>query len=102
MKVLSRDFSTKEKLLILVLALVLVALAYYQFVHRAVVDALASAQAEADSLTVELPDGINDATGQTPHIVRIFSIGGKPRKELQKGVNIVLMSDGTINKVLIK
>ena len=55
-----------------------------------------------DSLTVELPDGINDATGQTPHIVRIFSIGGKPRKELQKGVNIVLMSDGTINKVLIK
>ena len=54
MKVLSRDFSTKEKLLILVLALVLVALAYYQFVHRPVIDAIASAQAEADSLSVEL------------------------------------------------
>ena len=46
--------------------------------------------------------GINDAIGQNRYIVRILSVGGKPRKELQKGVNIVVMSDGTTSKVVIK
>ncbi len=54
MKVLSRDFSMKEKLLLLVLSLVLVGLAYYQFVDRPVREALASAQTEAESLKTEL------------------------------------------------
>ena len=54
MKALSRDFSLKEKILLLFLCLVLVGLAYYQFVDRPVRESLAAAQAEADSLTVEL------------------------------------------------
>ena len=54
MKALSRDFTIKEKVLLLFLCLVLVGLAYYQFVDRPVREALAAAQAEADSLTVEL------------------------------------------------
>ena len=45
---------------------------------------------------------INDTTGQNRYIVRILSVGGKPRKELQKGVNIVVMSDGTTQKVVVK
>ena len=54
MKVLSRSFSLKEKILLLLLSLILVALAYYQFVDQPVRSALAQAQAEADSLSMEL------------------------------------------------
>ena len=54
MKVLSRDFSLKERLLLLLLGLVLVGLAYYQFVDQPVRTALASAAAETESLTAEL------------------------------------------------
>ena len=54
MKVLSRDFTLKEKLLLLLLSLILVGLAYYQFVDRPVREALDIAHAEAESLTVEL------------------------------------------------
>ena len=56
----------------------------------------------AGKLTVLEPDGISNVTLQKPYIVRICSVGGKPRKELQKGVNIVVMSDGTTRTVLIK
>ena len=54
MKVLSRSFSLKEKILLLLLSLILVGLAYYQFVDQPVRSALATAQAEADALSVEL------------------------------------------------
>ena len=54
MKVLSRDFTLKEKLFLFLLGLVLVGLAYYQFVDRPVREALEIAHAEADSLSVEL------------------------------------------------
>ena len=54
MKALSRDFTAKEKLLLLLLSLILVGLAYYQFVDRPVREALDIAHAEAESLTAEL------------------------------------------------
>lgn len=54
MKVLSRDFTMKEKLLLLLLSLILVGLAYYQFVDQPVRSALESARIEAESLTEEL------------------------------------------------
>ena len=54
MKVLSRSFTLKEKILLLLLSLILVALAYYQFVDQPVRSALAQAHAEADSLSMEL------------------------------------------------
>jgi len=54
MKILSRDFTLKEKLLMLLLGLVLVGLAYYNFVDQPVRTSLASAEAEADSLRTEL------------------------------------------------
>lgn len=54
MKIMSRDFTTKEKLLLLFFALVLVALAYYNFVDKPVRAALASAAAEQESLQTEL------------------------------------------------
>ena len=54
MKALSRSFTLKEKILLLLLSLVLVGLAYYQFVDQPVRSALAQAQAEADSLSMEL------------------------------------------------
>lgn len=54
MKVLSRDFSLKEKLLLLFLSLILVGFAYYQFVDRPVRSTVESAHAEAQSLSAEL------------------------------------------------
>ena len=54
MKVLSRDFTLKEKLLLLLLSLVLVGLAYYQFVDQPVRSKVESAHAEANALTTEL------------------------------------------------
>lgn len=58
MKVLSRDFTRKEKILIALLLLVLVGLAYYQFLDQPVRESIANAQAEQASLQTEL-DGLN-------------------------------------------
>ena len=54
MKAFSRSFTLKEKILLLLLSLVLIGLAYYQFVDQPVRSALVQAQAEADSLSMEL------------------------------------------------
>lgn len=54
MKILSRDFSIKEKLLMLVLLLLLVGLVYYQFVHKPVEESLAKAANEKAALEVEV------------------------------------------------
>ena len=54
MKNMNREFTTREKLLILLLCLILVGLAYYQFVDQPVRTALNNAHAERDSLTTEL------------------------------------------------
>ena len=54
MKVLSRDFTFKEKILLLVLVLVLIGLGYYQFVDKPVRTNIAKAQQEQEALQVEL------------------------------------------------
>ena len=54
MKVMSRDFTRTEKLLIAVLALILLGLFYYQFVDKNVREAITSAESEARMLQTEL------------------------------------------------
>ena len=54
MKIMSRDFTRTEKILIMALALILLGLVYYQFVDRPVRQSIANAQAEADMLQTEL------------------------------------------------
>ncbi|MBQ8964460.1 MAG: hypothetical protein IJ089_11850 [Clostridia bacterium] len=54
MKILSRDFTRVEKLLIALLALILVGLAYYQFVYKTTTTAIANAETEATELRSEL------------------------------------------------
>ena len=54
MKALSRDFSIKEKVLIVVLLLILVGLAYYRFVHVPCVEAIESAHSQRDMYQTEL------------------------------------------------
>lgn len=56
MKILSREFSTKEKILIAVLGVMLLGLVYYKFVYLNVHDALVNTRAERDSLQTELDD----------------------------------------------
>lgn len=54
MKLMSRNFSTKEKILLAVLAIALIGLLYYNFVYSKISKAAAAAQAEAKSLQSEL------------------------------------------------
>ena len=54
MKFLSRGFSIKEKVLILVLLLVLLGLAYYEFVDQPVRNSIDKAESEKDAYQVEL------------------------------------------------
>ena len=54
MKILSRDFTIKEKILILVLLVFLLGLAYFQFVDKPVRTALENAASEKAALTTEL------------------------------------------------
>ena len=58
MKLLSRDFSTKERILLLLLVLILVVLVYYQFVDVPVKDALERAESQKQALEIEL-DAVN-------------------------------------------
>jgi len=57
-KILSRDFSRGEKIILVLLAFVLVGLAYYQFVDKMVRESIEKANAEADAIQVELT-GVN-------------------------------------------
>ena len=54
MKILSRDFSRGEKIILIILAIVLVGLVYYQFVDKAVRESIEKANAEAEAIKVEL------------------------------------------------
>lgn len=54
MKVFSRDFTRKEKALLLFLSLLMVGLAYYRFVDMNVRETIEKANAEADNLRIEL------------------------------------------------
>lgn len=54
MKVLSRDFTFKEKILLLILVLILLAMAYYLFVDQPIRTSMATAKAEKETLELEL------------------------------------------------
>ena len=54
MKTLSRDFSLKEKILLLILAILLVGFAYYRFIDVPVRSGIESARSEQDTLKIEL------------------------------------------------
>ena len=54
MKVLSRDFTLKEKILLLILSLALIGLAYYQFNDQPVRRELDAAKYEKETLQIEL------------------------------------------------
>ena len=54
MKLLSRDFTTGEKVLILVLVVVLLALGYYKFVFEPSETAIMNAESEKSALNIEL------------------------------------------------
>jgi hypothetical protein len=53
-KIMSRDFTRTEKILIVVLVLILLALVYYQFVEKTVRQSITNAQSEAGMLETEL------------------------------------------------
>lgn len=46
--------------------------------------------------------GIIEVLMASQHNVRIYSPNGKKLNKLQKGINIVILDDGTVKKVIIK
>lgn len=54
MKVLSRDFTRTEKILLVLLALILVGLVYYKFIYLNVSDSVNSSHSEAQALETEI------------------------------------------------
>ena len=54
MKILSRDFSTREKILMLILVLLLLGLGYYRFIDQPVREAIVQSEAERETLQTEL------------------------------------------------
>ncbi len=58
MKLLSRDFTRNEKIILLILSIVLVAIFYYWFVDQPVRTTIATAQAQKEALQIEL-DALN-------------------------------------------
>lgn len=54
MKIMSRDFTTKEKVLLLILAAILILAGYYLFVDQPVRSALDSAKSQQEELNTEL------------------------------------------------
>ena len=49
----------------------------------------------------EIPDAIGAITSDL-HVARVYDLQGKRRNNVRKGLNIVVMSDGTVKKVMIK
>lgn len=64
MKVMSRDFTRMEKILLLLLAVILVGLVYYRFVYVLVNDSVRSSNSEAEALQTE----ISVAEGRLTHL----------------------------------
>ena len=54
MKILSRDFTTREKILLLILVIILLALSYYRFVDVPVREGIEAAKAEQETSRIEL------------------------------------------------
>lgn len=54
MKVLSRDFTTKEKVLLLVLVVILIGLVYFQFVYKPITASIEKAENQKENLKSEL------------------------------------------------
>lgn len=53
-------------------------------------------------LGTEIPTGIDEAAAAKAQVAGVFSLSGAQQQGLQKGINIVKMSDGTVRKVLVK
>ena len=54
-------------------------------------------------LGTETPDGIQSATTKSANgIVNIYTIDGRQAQRLQRGINIVRTTDGSVQKVLVK
>lgn len=58
MRVLSRDFTTREKVILLILILFLIGFGYYQFIDQPIRQSLSKAEAETAALETELA-GVN-------------------------------------------
>ena len=69
MKVMSRDFTRTEKILLLLLAVILVGLVYYRFVYVLVNDSVRSSNSEAEALQTE----ISAAEGRLTHLKSLQS-----------------------------
>ena len=100
MKILSRDFNRGEKVLLFILALVLVGLAYYNFVDKPVRESIAKANAESDAIRIELT-AVNAKIKRLEEMkAELESITANPNASIMGSYNNSKEELAFLNKVL--
>ena len=100
MKILSRDFTLKEKILLLVLGLLLVGLAYYRFVWMPTTDAVAAANSERDTLQIELLDAMTKEAQLRKMQTELDSLGELKETSRMESYNNTKAELSLLNNVL--
>jgi len=96
MKILSRDFTTKEKVLLLILAIILLALVYYRFIDIPVRDGIAEAKSEQDMRRIELTavnkkiESLEKMKNELDDIAKLKTVTYMPSYNNVKNVNRLL------------
>ena len=49
-----------------------------------------------------VPTAVQDLENQANHVESIYDASGRKLSKLQRGVNVVVMNDGTKKKVVVK
>ena len=102
MKVLSRDFTTKEKILLVILAVILVGLTYYQFFDKPVREATEKAVAEKANLEMELVELEARLANLKKMQAELDSMEGMENVRIMPSYNAIKQINSLLNDVLGK
>ncbi len=100
MKVLSRDFTTREKVLIVILAAILIVLAYYWLVDSPVRNGIAEAEAKQQSAETELT-AVSAKIGQLQRMqAELDALGSEGRGAYMASYNNSAAEYAALNDIL--
>ena len=100
MKILSRDFTTKEKILILVLVIVLLVLGYFKFVYQPIITSTQEKRAEAENLQTELDIVDVQVISQTAKQNEVEAITSGDHVSIMASYNNVQNEVNLLNSIL--
>ena len=101
MKVLSRDFSLREKVLLLILAVILIGLLYYWLVDVPVREGIAEAESKRDAINIELQVVNAKLEGMKQMQAEMEELGGLGRAAYMPSYNNAEAEYAALNDILI-